>query len=352
MSNGREGSSATGGSAISKPAFGLLLLALATLLLAAVVLLPYMGSGQGLVKLRNALRFETADETSIRWSASSMPLTFTEEGRAAPLLFRDTATKVAGPAESDFGKALRLAGHLVISPERSGDAIQSSLEHTYREIVERGEGYCADYTAVFTGLALAAGIPVREWGMSFDGFGGNGHAFTEIYDQTLGKWVLIDAFYSFYVTDPAGMPLSVLELRDYLLQDRLEALTVMPIDPEQFMFPSFEYALRYYQRGADQVFMIWGNNVFSYDTNPGIRAARHISRSAEQLVGIAVGVQPRIMILSSPMNQSAVKELERLRLYLWIAFGAGVAVVVSLLVLLLTGIVRGSRKVRAQANTC
>ena len=37
--------------------------------------------------------------------------------------------------------------------------------------------------------------------MSFDGYGGDGHAFSEIFDTQRQHWIFVDSFYSFYVTD-------------------------------------------------------------------------------------------------------------------------------------------------------
>src|SRR3712207_6947241 len=49
-----------------------------------------------------------------------------------------------------------------------------SLEPTYEVIRNTGRGYCGDYADVYTALALAAGLSVRSWAFSFDGFGGRG----------------------------------------------------------------------------------------------------------------------------------------------------------------------------------
>lgn len=53
--------------------------------------------------------------------------------------------------------------------------------------------------------------------MSFAGYSGEGHAFNEIYDHRLAKWVVIHSFFSFHLTVRAsGEPLSSLELRERL----------------------------------------------------------------------------------------------------------------------------------------
>src|SRR3546814_14332335 len=79
----------------------------------------------------------------------------------------------------------------------------------------------------------------------------NGHAFNEIWDPALQKWVFIDSFVSFYVVDRAsGVPLSALEFRAALLEEPdAEAIEVMQTVPERFPFKSVERALDWYRRG-------------------------------------------------------------------------------------------------------
>ena len=327
------------------------ILAVSAILLIAVSGAPFSNvrSDQDLVKLRNALHYETTDPAVVfQWGPESMPADFLREEQPAPPLFHQVLSQLPGDlGASEFERAVQMAIHLVKAPNRSGQAIQSSIARTYEEIVEEGEGYCADYTLVLNGLALSDDIPIREWGMSFDGFGGDGHAFSEIYDRALEKWIFLDSFYSFYVRGPSGEPLSVMEFRRYLLNGDIDSLDVVPIKADRFMFPSFEYALNYYRRGANFFFMVWGNNVFTYEDHPAVRILSRISRSAEQAAGILFGVQPRIMILRTPENQDAIDELSKLRIYLRIAIVCAVVAVASALVLLATWICVRRRDTRA-----
>ena len=52
-------------------------------------------------------------------------------------------------------------------------------------------------------LAGAAGLTAREWGFSFDGFGGHGHALVEVYDRGLSKWVFLDVYNNIQALDAA-----------------------------------------------------------------------------------------------------------------------------------------------------
>src|SRR5690606_37056993 len=95
----------------------------------------------------------------------------------------------------DWRTALRIGSHLlqgVISNRGSGGPIQGSLSETLRRITERGDGYCGDYVDAFTALATEAGLFTRSWAFSFDGFGGHGHIFNEIWDRQAGTWRMID----------------------------------------------------------------------------------------------------------------------------------------------------------------
>lgn len=274
-----------------------------------------LASDQGKVRIRNALIFEVGDVEDANWKPEDVPDTFLLERSPVPKSFLTVVKeRGSGNASSEFAQTIQIAKHLVRSSKLSGSAIQSDIAHTYTEIVENGEGYCSDYTLVLNGLAIAAGIPIREWGMSFDQFSGDGHAFSEVFDRGLDKWVFIDTFYSFFVTGREGTPLSVLELRGYYQSGHEDLLNVNIIEPAAFRFPSERYAIEYYRRGIDNVFLIWGNNVFEYEAHWAVQIAAELSRSAEQGVAILFGLQPRIVILRSESNLADIARLYATRL--------------------------------------
>jgi len=66
-------------------------------------------------------------------------------------------------------------------------------------------------------------------------------------------------------------------------------------------------------------YMIWGNNVFSYDAVVMRQGSSHFGRGAEQLVTIVEGVYPGVVPLVTVENRSRVDALWRLRWHLWIA---------------------------------
>jgi Transglutaminase-like superfamily len=307
--------------------------------LATTVLALSVHDARDLVKIRNAMIYEVKPEDVFDWMPSSVPTSYLKENRSAPAELAKAVQSIVnskGGALDDFDTALALARYMVANQRRPAVPIQSSTVAAHEAIVRDGNGYCADYTQVFNGLAHAGGLAVREWGMSFDNYGGDGHAFNEIYDRVRGKWIFLDTFNSFYVVNSDDIPLSVDEFRAALLKMR-PAVRIRRIVQQKFGFKSDEMALHYYRRGADTMFMIWGANVFTYDESPPVRLAAKLSRSAEQAVAILTGIQPRIMIEEGTENRAGLSELRRYRL---LVLSAGLAIVlfaISAFALLILG---------------
>ena len=266
-----------------------------------------------LVKFRNSMLVEVGAPDAFDWRPADRPADFREEHAAPPPEMRDAVGVAVGSESrnSELRTALDLARHLAKNRQRGSVPIQKSTIETYRTIVGEGQGYCADFTQVFNGLAHAAGLEVREWGMSFEGYGGNGHAFSEVFDRGLDQWVFVDSFYSFYVTNHSGRPLSATELRDRLLAGSTD-LHVEPIVAEKFGFKSPERALAYYRRGAASFYMWWGNDVFTYDNN-AVLARLGASRALQQLAGVVLGVQPSLMLETGHIQTQGLFELRLIR---------------------------------------
>ncbi len=299
--------------------------------LVATSSLAYLGlqvdSSQDLVLLRNAVIAEVEPAGAHQWTPDSMPADYLAETLPTPeplVRFAMEAQRGSTPTD-DFETAVNLASALGQNRKRRRDPIQDDTVTALERITADGDGYCADYTQVYGALGRAAGLSVREWGMSFDGYGGDGHAFNEVWDRKRGKWLFIDSFNSFFVTDLDGQPLSATDIRKALLDGTSSELQVVPINPAKFGFKSSARALEYYRRGAPRFFLVWGNNMLSYDASPAVKAFSGVSRSAEQLVGIAVGLQPKIVISRDFADPEAVAELLRLRVVM-IVFLLGVVV--------------------------
>jgi hypothetical protein len=279
------------------------------------------------VRLRNALLLEAAGEEDFDWTPEAMPAGFRRERLPASADFVASVAMLDLGSLGDREKALRLAGHLAEHAADKGP-VRDDLSATYRRIRE-GYGYCADFVKVFLALAHAAGLDARQWAFSFDGFGGHGHTFVEVFDRGRGKWLFIDPHNNFHVVDAvSGEPLSALEFRDSLL-GRRGPVRMPPNGPGRRGYIHDCKALDYFGRGAAEWYLWWGNAVFSYYAHPLVRAAGRVSRTLAHLAANIVGVQPRIHIYPAPESREAARRMFALRRRL--LFGAVAALALALL---------------------
>lgn len=276
----------------------------------ALLLGPYLNSGQDLALIRNSLVFEVLhDEGQINAAPAARPRRLAVDSPWA------AAVRAAGAADTgldDFTRALALVKHLHPDGRRLGGMLATRSLETYRAIRKTGHGFCADYTQVFLVLAQAAGISAREWGISFVGYSGYGHALVEVYAPAHGRWIAIDVFNDFYVTDKVGSPLSLIELRERLLEDS-DDLVVMPISGPE-LFPTPARALHYLRRGAGRAYLWTKGDVLAYEAHPLITLLGPYSRSAEQLAAIMIGIAPHMQILPRLEERAALLELYLLRI--------------------------------------
>jgi len=290
-----------------------LLLCLATMLGSVIWGITLITPSTEIARARNSFIASVGNYSDFTWPPQNTPASFLQEKGAVPKELSTFKAKITSSLDknaSNWDKALAIARHLESSPG-DGEGILSNTVDTYQKIMTKHTGYCSDYTQVLNGLAYALHIPVREWGMAFDGFGGYGHAFSEIYDNKLAKWIFIDSFYSFYAEDSkTGQPLSVLEFRDLLRAGGdSHIIKIVPIIPARFGFKSAQKAIDYYRKGMDEFYLWWGNNVFSYDNNILVKLLGPISRALEEGVGILIGIQPRIKIIRTDTNAGAIQIL-------------------------------------------
>ncbi len=299
-----------------------MLAAAALVLLPALSLAPYATSSTELVRMRHALLLVDAAPPSapaFSWTPQSVPADFLQERGPVDPYFAGVAARLQLQSlPNDWERALAISRHLLGSqPVLTGGAIQGDLRTTHRKIVEEGQGYCGDFVRAFTAIAVAAGMPVRNWAFSFDGFGGHGHVWPEIWNRELKAWQLIDVFDNYYFARADGMPLSALAFRD-ALQHHAPDLRLLPLDPQARPGYTVESkAWEYFRRGLPQWYLWWGNNVFSYDREPAVQLLAGRSRALEQLAGTAAGVYPGLMVVSDAASQPARQALERLRWHLW-----------------------------------
>lgn len=295
-------------------------LSLAVLVLCVLSLAPYLTSSTELVRMRNALVLIDESSTGFDWTPLNVPPSYMQERGPVDPFFVDVAARLGLAAlPDDWERALAISRHLLgSSPVLQGGAIKLDLRRTYRRIVRSGQGYCGDFVDVFMAIALAAGMPVRSWAFSFDGFGGDGHIWPEIWNRQLGRWQLVGIFNNYYFFETPGVPLSALEFRQAMLSDS-PRLKLAPLDPGARVGWSIEEeAWRYYRLGLPEWYMWWGNNVFTYDRALLVRTFSGVSRSLEQLGGIAQGVFPPVKLMVTEANRHQANAMWRLRMHLFI----------------------------------
>lgn len=351
-----------GQKAVNQKVFAVLILMIATLAGLAYVageILAYAlpansDASKESVRLRNSLIAEVGERGDFVWAPDAAPVDFVRETAPAPADIAAISQSVLAEVTtaSAFEKGVAIARGLKAA-DGPRTPILSDTRTTYRLITERGFGYCSDYTQVFNALALAAGLEVREWGMSFDRYSGEGHAFNEIFDPALGKWVFIDSYWSFFVRDArSGKPLSAMEFREHLLTGApADAVEIVPIVPAHFGFKDQQAALDYYRRGADLLYLYAGNGIFTYEANDLVATVGSVSRGLEQAVAILVGVHPKIWVIPSDTNQAAIASLFELRRTFFLTVALGVVLGLALLVeiaLLFRFYSRGNRVGRRQ----
>lgn len=304
------------------------------LLVAVLSLTPWFFSSTELVRIRNALLLDQQEVNDFNWTPATVPRSFKLERGPIDPFFANVARRLELSAlPDDWARALAISNHLLSGAQpKVGGPIKSDLRETYRRIMTTGEGYCGDYTSVFMGVALAAGIPVRAWAFSFDGFGGHGHIWPEIWNRQLSRWQLVGITNNYYFFETPGVPLSALEFRQALSAGS-KKLQLTPLAPDFGVGWSDEAkAWDYYRRGLPEWYLWWGNNLFTYNNAGLVRAFSGVSRSLEQLGGIVQGVHPTMRILAEPGNQAQRDDMQRLRFQVLLV-GWIVGVIVALFML-------------------
>ncbi|MCL4695866.1 MAG: glycosyltransferase [Burkholderiaceae bacterium] len=292
------------------------------ILLSVVLLWPNLHSGTEQVRLRNALQLGPDWSEADDWKPPQRPAGFLVETvradvRLAQVVERLNLTEMP----DDWTRAQAIGRHLLMGPpSAAGGGIQADLWETHERIVRRGEGYCGDFVRVFIALANTAGLEVRPWAFSFDGFGGHGHIWVELWDRQQQRWQLIDVFNNYYFArGSSGDPLAALELRRALLASpglgEVHHVALKRLVPEARVGYEIESkAWEYYQRGVDQWYLPFGNNVISIDALPAVKVFSGWSRVGEGIGTLVLGHAPSIRILSTERNAGMRTELRAVRM--------------------------------------
>ncbi len=293
----------------------LLVLALCGLALTTVLLVslaPHLASSSELVRLRNAMLYQP-QPAEFDWPPGQRPEDFSVDTGPAMSLFSSVVERHSLRQADDWSTALSIARHLLSGGKRSPVAIQSDLQTTYEAIVGKGHGYCGDYADVFTALAYAAGLHVRSWAFSFDGFGGHGHIFNEVWDSSRRRWVAMDLQNNQIFVGSDGQPLSAMDVRKALARGTEPRLELIRADAAPGYRNPAKY-FDYYRRGLPEWYLWWGSAVQTLDRSALVRAASVFGRAAEHAAAIASQVHPRIRALHLEENRIQREKLQSLRL--------------------------------------
>ncbi len=306
----------------------------ALVLAAALLLAPHLFSGTELVRLRNALSLGPDLSMADDWTPDRFPPGFRRERLVDPF-FSAVGEKLALSAmPDDWARAVAISRHLLSSaPQLNGGPAKSDLRRTYTMIVERGDGYCGDFVRVFMATANAAGMTVRPWSFAFDGFGGHGHIWAEVWNRQLARWQLLDVFNNHYFVAAEGVPLSALDVKRALATGH-EGLRLKRLDPRARAYDIEAKAWAYYERGLTQWYAPWGNDVQTVDAGWPTRVFSGVSRALEQGVSILAGMEPEVRMLAEPANaaqRAAMRSLRSRVIAAGVMGGAGCALLLGAL---------------------
>ncbi len=264
------------------------------------------------VRLRNAFLLRIGKHEDFTWTPTSVPADFRLERAQAPEPIAAAVTDAGiGKAGADWPRALALVTMLVRHAQRDG-ALQADLVTTLRGI-QGGSGYCVDFVRVYLAAAHSAGLFCRQWAFSFDGFGGHGHTFVEVFDRDRGRWAFVDVHNNVYaVLAGTDEPMGALALRSALV-NAPASVEFRRAGPGRLGYPHADKLLDYYRRGAGQWYLWWGNDVITREQSGIARVLAPISGRWAYRVASAAGRKPKLVALVTPENRPEVTRMASLR---------------------------------------
>jgi hypothetical protein len=264
------------------------------------------------VRVRNAFLLRRGRPEDFTWTPSVTPLDFRAERLAAPAVIAAAVEAIGMRREDgDWARACALVGMLVRHAQHEG-GIGADLAGTFEGIVS-GHGYCSDYVRVYMAAARCADLFCRQWAFSFDGFGGHGHTFVEIYDRQRAAWVFVDVHNNVYAALVGNdAPLDALSLRQALI-GAPSAIEFRRAAPGRLGFPQPEKLRDYYRRGAGEWYLWWGNDVIAREQRGLIGALGVVSGRLAHWAGSAFGGVPPLVVLATSENERAIARMEALR---------------------------------------
>jgi hypothetical protein len=264
------------------------------------------------IRVRNAFLLRRGRYEDFAWTPASRPADYRVETLRPPhAIERAVADACVAAIDDDWDRARALVTMLVMHRRREG-ALRADLATTFRGILN-GSGYCSDYVRVYLAAASGVGLFCRQWAFSFDGFGGHGHTFVEVFDRRRGAWSFLDVHNNVHaVLTGSPTPLSALELRQAVLDDATD-VEFPRAGAGPLGFPHRDKLLDYYRRGATEWYLWWGNDVITRDaTRLPHSIARRIGPLLHRLRS-ATWRLPPIVALATPENDAQIVAMEQLR---------------------------------------
>jgi hypothetical protein len=313
-------------------------------------LLPHLASGTDVVRLRNAVLLQGELPATFDWGQAPYPAGFMVDVEPTLPYFADLVRRL-GVAElpDDRSRVVALATHLLASqPVLYGGAVRKGLEETHRAITQDGQGYCNDFVRVFQALASAAGMRVRVWAFSFDGFGGHGHVFPEVWNRQRQQWELVDLFNNYLFTLQGQTdPLSARDFRRHMSVNPQRVEFRPLVAQARVGWQERDKGVEYYQLGLQQWYLFWGSNAMDAERGHLARALAPLGYTVTQVAAVAEGRFPGIRLLADQGNRDQIDALRRLRTQLMVAAGVWAVAAAGLV---LWVVVRRTRRRQADAR--
>ncbi len=215
---------------------------------------------------------ESANPDDFYWPPEDAPGYFRfEPDKAGTAIFKNEIQPLIRNKNDDFGIMLEAAKYVMgIFPNNNqrGKALKwDSPEGMLRQIREGASGaHCFHRSILFCAYLSGLGLKSRLWALENEKFNPLAHTVNEVYIKSLKKWVFVDITFGFYAAEH-GNPLSFLELRERLLNDRAGNILVQRIGDgagEHNVIPVF------YPKLIKCVFLRAGNDfIDKYNTRYG-----------------------------------------------------------------------------------
>lgn len=191
-----------------------------------------------------AVVLETPDRAAFQWDPQHQPSWFHRDPPEAYQEFAAEARAAIAGAPTDLDAVVALMSytrHLGSTTSEIQTIPSSATIPEIRRLLAQGQqGNCGHYDHLLTAFLSSLGWPARNMMLSdADGLGGNVHTMVEAWVASRRQWVALDVWDDVWFAAD-GAPLSLLDLRDQLLDgqaDRLEIRrgTAGTTLPSQFM---------------------------------------------------------------------------------------------------------------------